>query len=155
MTTSIFPLPPLSPPVEGLLALLSAPPTATLHVPVVLTLTIRNYCSSKSANVAVQLELDSSDGFVIAGLRSARVPILMPGAEEKLIWNLIPIECGYVKMPRIRVTNIRSPTTSDMEPGTEELKGEMVKVIDARLHHAVGPSRKESAAEESGILVLP
>jgi len=84
LSTTVIPLPALQPPVEGLLALLSVPPAATLHVPISLTLTVRNYHPSRSANVIIQLELDASDGFVIAGLRSGRIPILMPGEEERL-----------------------------------------------------------------------
>jgi trafficking protein particle complex subunit 11 len=162
VSTSVFPLPSLSPPVEGLLALLSVPPTATLHVPITLTLTIRNYHPSKSANVAVQLELDASDGFVIAGLRSGRIPILMPGAEEKLTWKLIPIECGYVKVPRIKVMDLRRTPASNVESGAEEAesKSEMVKVIDVRIDHSTvpdgaGQSRMDYRAEESIVLVLP
>lgn len=159
VSTSVFPLPSLSPPVEGLLALLSVPPTATLHVPITLTLTVRNYHLCKSANVIVQLDLDASDGFVIAGLRSGRVPILMPGAEEKLTWKLIPIECGYIKVPRIKVMDLRRATASDGESGTEgaESKGEVVKIIDVWIDHrtisdAVG---EDSRAEQCSILVLP
>jgi hypothetical protein len=158
-TISAFPLPSLSPPVEGLVALMGVPPTATLHVPTTLTLTLRNYHPSRSANVTVQLELDASEGFVIAGLRSGRVPILMPGSEEKLTWELIPIECGYVKVPRIKVMDLRRAAVSETESGTEgvEAKGEVVKVIDVRIDHRTvsdGQSR-DYRSEASGILVLP
>jgi trafficking protein particle complex subunit 11 len=135
---------------------MSVPPTATLHVPVALTLTIRNYHPSKSANVAVQVELDTSDGFVIAGLRSGRVPILIPGAEETLTWELIPIECGYIKVPRIKVMDLRRAPASEGESEAES-KAEMVRVIDVRFDHAtvvdaVGQSRR---ADDGVILVLP
>jgi len=160
VSTSIYPLPSLQIPVEELLALLAVPPTATLHVPITLTLTIRNY-TSRSANIIVQLELDATDGFVVAGLRSGRVPILMPGAEEKVTWRLIPIECGHVKVPGIKVMNLRK-ASGDAESGIEA-KGEEVKVIDVRVEHKTVPdtvgqsTRIDSRAEESirSILVLP
>jgi hypothetical protein len=157
-TISTFPLPSLSPPVEGLVALMGIPPTATLHVPITLTLTLRNYHPSRSANLTVQLELDASEGFVIAGLRSGRVPILMPGSEEKLTWELIPIECGYVKVPRIKVMDLRRAAVSEAESGTEgvEAKGEMVKVIDVRIdRRMVSDGQSRDLPEVSRILVLP
>ena len=157
VATSTFPLPSFAPPIDGLLALLSIPPRATLHVPITLTLTIRNHHPSKSANIAVQLDLDASDGFVIAGLRSGRVPILLPGTEEQLTWKMIPIECGHIKVPRIKVMELRrAVTVSDVEPETEglESKGEVIKVIDVRFDHRPNPEL-DIGVEESSILVLP
>ncbi|KAF8070400.1 Foie gras liver health family 1-domain-containing protein [Lyophyllum atratum] len=134
LSTTIIPLPALEPPVEGLLALLSAPPVATLHVPVSLVLTVRNYHPSRSANVVVQLELDASDSFVVAGLRSGRIPILMPGEEEKLTWKLIPIECGHIRIPRITVMDKRPTVNTGVEPSSEAgTKGELVEIVDVRL----------------------
>lgn len=160
VSTSTFPLPSFVPPVDELLALLSVPPTAKLHVPTTLTLTIRNYHPSRSASIAIQLDLDPSDGFVIAGLRSGRVPILLPGSEEKLTWQVVPIECGYVKVPRIKVMDLRR-AVGDVETETEglESKGEVVKVIDVRFDRRipddVRQSRVDFRVEESSILVLP
>jgi trafficking protein particle complex subunit 11 len=69
-----------------------------------------------------------------SGLRNARVPVLLPGSEEKLIWN---IECGYVKVPRIKVIDGRKAISSSQdtnEPGanTEGFAGDVIKVIDLR-----------------------
>ncbi|KAG5645413.1 hypothetical protein DXG03_006237 [Asterophora parasitica] len=134
LATTVLRLPPLRPPIEGLLALLSVPPVAALHAPIPLTLTVRNYHPSRSANVVVQLELDASESFVVAGLRSGRLPILMPGEEEKLTWNLIPIECGHVRIPRVKVTDRRPIFTGGTEPTSEMVqKGELVKIVDVRL----------------------
>ncbi|GLB37359.1 putative foie gras liver health family 1 [Lyophyllum shimeji] len=160
-TTVIF-LPALEPPVEGLLALLSVPPAATLHVPISLTLAVRNYHPSRSANIVVQLELDASDAFVVAGMRSGRIPILMPGEEEKLTWRLIPIECGHVRLPRIKVIDKRPILTSDAEVASESgIRGELVRIVDTRLDRR--PVRTADAAEGDEIddggfgtvLVLP
>ncbi|KAJ7716532.1 Gryzun, putative trafficking through golgi-domain-containing protein [Mycena metata] len=139
LSTSIFPLPPLRPPIDGVIALLDVSPTAKLHVPVPLTITIRNRHPSRSANVTIQLEPDPSDGFVVAGLRSGRVPILLPGGEEKVTWRLIPVDCGYVKVPRIKIVDKRRALVSAQarEPNAEvETEGDVVKIIDVRLDRA-------------------
>ena len=97
---------------------------------------------------------------MIAGLRSGRVPILLPGSEEKLTWQVVPIECGYVKVPRIKVMDLRR-AVGDVETETEglESKGEVVKVIDVRFDRRipddVRQSRVDFRVEESSILVLP
>lgn len=171
VSTSRFPLPPLRPPTDGLVALLSVPPLAKLHVPVSLHLTIRNQHPSRSANVTVQLDPDPSDGFVVAGLRSGRVPILLPGGEEKLCWKLIPVECGYVKIPKLKVVDRRKTIASSQGiggPNAEvETEGEVVKVVDVRLdrrhqgteadgHEGVDATKPEEGADGMGtVLVLP
>ena len=135
--TSSFSLPFLRPPMDSIVALLDVAPQGTLHIPMPLTLTIRNYHSTRSANIVVQLEPDSLDGFVVSGLRNGRVPVLLPGSEEKLTWNILPIECGYVKVPRIKVTDRRnaisnSQSTNEPDANTEAFVGDMIKVIDSR-----------------------
>ncbi|TFK44945.1 Gryzun, putative trafficking through golgi-domain-containing protein [Crucibulum laeve] len=164
LSTSIFPLPQLRPPNDDLVALLNVPPTATLHSPISLDLIIRNYHSSRSANVTVQLEPDTFDGFVVAGLRSGRVPVLMPGGEEKLTWKLIPIECGYVRIPRLKVLDRRKAVAA-AQGATEgvtgaEAIGELVKVVDVRrderrISGKEGDEILESQGGPDTILVLP
>ncbi|KAG9221235.1 hypothetical protein CCMSSC00406_0008930 [Pleurotus cornucopiae] len=136
-STTIISLPFLRPPREELIALMSAPPTGQLHTPVPVTLSIRNNHPTRSANIFVQLEPDPSDGFVVAGARSARLPILMPGSEEKITWKLIPLECGYVKIPRIKVTDRRKAIASAQGiggPNAEiETEGEIIKIINVAL----------------------
>ena len=167
-STSRFPLPSLRPPADGLIALMSVPPVAKLHVPISMSLRIRNLHPSRSANVTVQLEPDPSDAFVVSGLRSGRVPILLPGGEEQLIWRLIPVECGYAKVPKIKVVDRRT-----MSSGEVESEGEVVKVVDVRWDRRaardseagnVTDARRsiESSTEDDGlaagvttILVLP
>ncbi|KAF8146870.1 Gryzun, putative trafficking through golgi-domain-containing protein [Mycena galopus ATCC 62051] len=140
LTTSVFPLPPLRPPIDELIALLDVPPTAKLHVPISLTVTIRNRHPSRSANVTIQLEPDPSDGFVVAGLRSGRVPIMLPGGEEKITWRLIPIDCGYVQVPRMKIVDKRRVIASAQglrEPNAEaETEGDLVKIVNVRLDRA-------------------
>lgn len=105
--SSRFPLPSLRPPQDGLVALLDVPTQAQLHTPTQMKLTVRNLRSAGAANVVVQVEFDPADGFVLAGLRGGRLPILLPGGEEVLTWNLVPTECGYVKVPTIKVNDRR------------------------------------------------
>lgn len=140
LSTSRLKLPPLKPPSDGLVALLKVPNTAKLHEPIPLQLTIRNGHPTKSANIIVQLEPDPiTDGFVVAGLRSGRLPILIPGGEEEVRWNLIPVECGWVQVPKIKVMNRRPPFPSPQ--GQEaELEGENVDIVDVRWDSRSGES---------------
>jgi trafficking protein particle complex subunit 11 len=170
-STSIFPLPSLHPPVDDLVALLGVAPRARLHQPIPLTLSIRNRHPSRSANVFVQLETEATDAFVVAGLRTGRVPVLLPGTEETLTWNLIPVECGYVKIPRIKVTNRRKSTANAGDAGAgAESDGVPVKIVDTRIEQRPSlpitsvqdgqetEQEKAQSIEESriaSILVLP
>ena len=44
----------------------------------------------------------------MAGIRNGRLPSLISGAEEKIVWQLIPLECGpSVSLPIIKVTDSR------------------------------------------------
>lgn len=161
-------LPALRPPTDGLIALLNVPPAAKLHIPSLMSLTIRNQHPSRSANITVQLDPDPTDGFVVAGLRSGRMPILMPGAEEKVSWRIIPIECGYIKVPKIKVVDRRRAIASSQGiggPNAEvETEGEAVKVVDVRLDQRLEQdvSDVQRTTESEGdqyrvgrILVLP
>ncbi|KAF9529733.1 glutathione transferase omega-1 [Crepidotus variabilis] len=139
LTTSYFALPTLRPPVDSLVALLDTPPKAKLHQPVSLTLRIRNYHSSRSANVTVHLEPETLEAFVVSGLRNGRVPVLLPGSEEILVWQMIPLECGYLKVPRIRVIDRRKSIAgpagqalSEAAGNAEGSAGELVQVIVLR-----------------------
>ncbi|EIM80572.1 uncharacterized protein STEHIDRAFT_67962 [Stereum hirsutum FP-91666 SS1] len=133
---STFPLPILQPPLGGLVALLSIPSSAKLHRPFQASLTIRNHHPTRTATVSVQLEPDATtDAFLVAGLRSGRIPILMPGAEEKLTWTFIPVECGFVRIPKMFVTDKRlaEPRSEDVlkAPSQDEV-GKPVRIIDTR-----------------------
>lgn len=162
-----FALPALMIPQDELIALLDVPSFAKLHVSTPIHLTVRNQHSSRSANVTVTLDLDPSDAFIVAGLRNGRLPILLPGSEEKLSWNLIPIECGHVKIPRIKVVDVRRaalPSQGVGVPSTEvDVEGDGVKVVDVRADWDT--ARVQSAGDgavaipqqdgASTILVLP
>ena len=136
LCTSQFSLPNLRPPHTGIIALLDLPSFAKLHAPVYARMTLRNHHPSRSASLTVQLEPDANDAFLIAGQRKALVPMLLPGAEAQLVWSLIPMECGFVRVPKIQVVDKRKagllapPTDNDL-PATEE-EGTSVRVFDLR-----------------------
>ncbi|KAG1737900.1 Gryzun, putative trafficking through golgi-domain-containing protein [Suillus paluster] len=159
-----FALPTLVVPQDGLIALLDLPSAATLHVSTPIHLTVRNRHPSRSANVTVTLDLDPSDAFIVAGLRNGRLPILLPGSEERLSWNLIPIECGHVKIPHIKVMDVRravQPSHGAGVPSTEvDVEGEAIKVVDLRADWNTVSAGNNSVATPqqdgtSTILVLP
>jgi hypothetical protein len=162
-----FALPTLMLPRDGLIALLDVPSTAKLHVPMLVRLTVRNQHPSRSANVTATLDLDPSDAFIVAGLRNGRLPILLPGSEERLLWNMIPVECGHVKLPRIKVMDVRHaapPSQGAGVPSTEvDVEGEVIKVVDVRANWRTGSTQDAgensvAIAHQDGvstILVLP
>ena len=161
-----FLLPPLRPPSDGLIALLDAPTAARLHVAIPLRLTIRNRHPTRSANVTVQLEPEGSEAFIVAGLRHGRMPILLPGAEESVTWNLIPVECGLVRVPNIRVLDRRSAVQIAQQQGEQtQPEGEEVKIVDVRWESRPegGEAAQESPvakarmgkASDAFVLVLP
>lgn len=120
-STSIIALPPLRPPTETLVALLDMPPVGKLHVPFQITLQVRNYHPTRSANIVVSMESEPSiDSFIVSGLRSGRLPIMLPGTEERLLWTLVPMETGYHKIPEIKVLDARS----DIQPNPMMSKGQ-------------------------------
>ena len=137
LSKSVFQLPQLQPPEDGLIALLDVPTTANLHAPIPIRMIIRNRRPTRSANVVVQVEFDPTDAFVLAGLRAGRVPILLPGSEEILTWNAVPVECGYARLPRIKVTDRRQrmvalPGAAPSEGSAAEGEGEPIRVVDMR-----------------------
>lgn len=150
-----------------MVALLEVPSVAKLHTPLSLNLSIRNYNQTLSANILCQLETDNADSFVVSGLRSGRIPILLPGAEEKMTWRLIPMECGHLQLPKLRVFNrrkaavpVQTQGNADGAAGGDE--GEIVEIVDIRqdrrLGSEAGQNSKAGREESSGqmsILVLP
>jgi hypothetical protein len=114
----------------------------------------------------VQLEPDTADAFLVAGQRSARVPTLLPGAEAQLLWSLVPIECGFVRVPKIRVVDKRrvgSTSLTEQQPPVMEDEGIPVRVVDLRRHERfeVGDATVEETPNDvdgegiGPILVLP
>jgi trafficking protein particle complex subunit 11 len=126
---------------------------ARLHIPLTMKLVVRNHHPSRAANIAVQLDPDISDGFVVTGLRNGRISILLPGAECSLLWKLIPIECGFVPVPKLKVMDLRKVATTPQNPediATEttaenEAFGDAVKIVDVRWDGRDESGRKDNA----------
>ena len=126
-------------------------------------MTIRNGDPSRTAVVTVHLEPDPSDGFVVAGLRSGRLPMLLPETEATLDWKLIPVECGFAKVPKIKVIDRRkaiippgqeSPVPPP-EPGSDA-EGDMVRLVDVRWDGRTESGEEVRAAGDIGsVLILP
>ncbi|KZV68255.1 hypothetical protein PENSPDRAFT_25100 [Peniophora sp. CONT] len=129
--TSIFKLPSLIPPRDGLIALLSLPASAKLHASAPAELTVRNLHNSRTADVHISLETDATDGLLVAGPRISRIPALLPGQEIRLAWSLLPLECGRIRAPRIRVVDRRKRMVDGVMPAVED-EGVLVRVVDLR-----------------------
>jgi hypothetical protein len=170
LSTSRYPLPSLRPPTEGLIALLNIPPTAKLHVPTTIHLTIRNHHPTRSAVVSVHLEPDpvagdaSGQTFAVAGPRSACVPVLLPGGgEETVVWRLVPMVCGRVEVPRVRVVERRRVTVGAGERAEGAVEGVegagdgvRVRVVDVgREERGEGERGGGSGEEGCVVLVVP
>jgi len=163
LPTTRFLLPPLKPPTDELIALLDLPSTGKLHVPMIMKLITRNNHPSRTAVVTVHLEPDASDGFVVAGLRSGRIPMLLPETEATLSWKLIPVECGFVKVPRIKVIDRRKaiippgqePPIPAPEPGSDA-EGDIVKLVDVRWDGRSESGEEARAVGDVGnVLIVP
>jgi len=96
--------------------------------------------------------------------------MLLPGDEERVFWKLIPVECGYIKLPKIKVTDRRKALASAQGIGGPdaqvETEGEPVKIVDVRVERrmtvksltAAGQQVHESPILQGGlaaVLVLP
>lgn len=162
LSTTKFALPPLKPPADELVALLDLPSTGKLHVPMIMKLTTRNNDPSRTAVVTVHLEPDPSDGFVVAGLRSGRLPMLLPETESTVSWKLIPVECGFVKVPKIKVLDRRKAIVLPgqeppvpLEPGSDA-EGDIVKLVDVRWdRRPEGGEEARAAGNIGSVLILP
>ena len=150
--TSRFRLPSLRPPTDGLLTLLSIPRVARLHCPISMYFMIRYHHPTRSVNITVQLDPDPTDWFVVVGIRNGRVPILLPGAEERLTWQLILLECGHIALPHLKVMDRCRALGGVGFDAEEESQGDMVKVVDVREMRLDQPlaSREHSMLEEAG-----
>ena len=139
------------PPSDGLIALLHVPPLGYLHQPFPLELVIRNSHPARSACPAVSIEFEQSESFVVAGVRNARLPLLVPGAEEKVIWNLIPLECGpSVPLPRIRVVDKRRDDEKrEGAIAEDDMVADDVPVIDVRNDRRRAGSEPVNKADDS------
>ena len=128
-------IPPIKPAPKRLAAVLRAPPIAFLHNPISLELIVRNHHPTRTALLSVSLDTsvppdNNTEGFFVAGIRSARIPLLLPGKEEKVQWRLIPVMCGdEVMLPKIRVVNVRNSSRVEEDEGQTNVAEEPVPLV--------------------------
>ena len=147
LATTCIPLPRLSIPRDSVDALLELPATGMLHVPLSVTIKIRNRHSWRTADVYLQVE--PSDHFVLSGLRSGSLPVLLAGSEEHLAFNLIPVSCGTVRLPTFKLLD-RRKENQGRESGEGIEVERTVSVIDARIEE-----RNENGEEIRLMVCLP
>jgi trafficking protein particle complex subunit 11 len=128
-------LPDLKPPTFGLTILIDPPATASLHIPFTLDVKVRNNDPHRSADLNFALE--PAEGFVTAGFRNGALPLLLPGTEEFLSFNLVPISIGNVKLPifKIQQTLKEEPAAPRSESETNARTSavvDTVPVVDKR-----------------------
>ena len=147
----------------GLVALLQVPPIGRLHEPMGVVLVVRNESLVRTGNVSVSVvgmggpgsgeaEGDGASGsqqqqqFVVAGIKNGRLGVVLPGEEVRVEWVVVPLECGYLKVPRVRVLDWRGVG----EGGS----GEEVEVFDSGRYFG---NEKEGNVDGDvgGVLVLP
>jgi len=134
----VVPLPNLHPPHFGVTVLIEPPAVAKLHVP--FTLPIKLWNGNKYRTAELSFFLEPTDGFVVAGLKSATLPLLLPETAEELTFNVIPINVGVLRLPHFKV-NLRTlpqkgQEESDVQRSTDTLggagTGEIVESVDMR-----------------------
>jgi len=133
-TTTLLSLPDLTPPTFGLTVLIDPPATTKLHKLFTLDVRIRNNDPHRSADLSFTLE--PAEGFVTAGLRSGVLPLLLPGTEEYLSFNLVPVSVGNVKLPLFKLQQAskeESAPRSEFEANARVTSNaDIVPVVDKR-----------------------
>ena len=77
-----------------------------------------------------------------------------------MTWSLILIECGYIKVPRVRVVDYRGNSgTVDGAVGEREGEGdgggELVRVVDVRFEQSRRVGEETGQVDVGMVLVLP
>jgi len=98
-------------------------------MPVKCSLSLHNTNSQSTARV--QLRAEQNDSFIIDGLRQGVLPIMVPEAVIVLEFVLIPLACGSLSIPDIRVWDIRE-YVKEGEQSAEEQLGREIRVVDSR-----------------------
>ena len=149
--TTRIALPTLKPPFDGLRAVLHVPPLVYLHQPFTLELVITNRHPTRTACPSISVEPESSssssgpsqpatDSFVIAGMRAGRLPVLIPSAETRASWRLIPLETGTaVRLPNIKVRDLRTIVSAPQREREQ-----------AQVQQSEAPSDKDNGGTNAG-----
>lgn len=131
-TTTTLSLPELKPPVFGLTVFIEPPASTKLHTSFTLDVRVRNNDPHRSADLNYVLE--PAEGFVIAGFRAGTLPLLLPGTEESLSFNLIPINAGHIKLPVFKIQQIlkEEPVSDPEAAGRTGAIVDIIPVVDKR-----------------------
>ncbi|KAG8930220.1 hypothetical protein FRC01_003141 [Tulasnella sp. 417] len=176
-STSRLSFPALRPPADTVIGIVSVPPSATLHRPFPVKLTIQNRQSTRSADLILSTESTPAaegGGFILAGPKQCRLPTLLPNSSVEVKFNVVPMVCGVGKLPGFKLLDRRGATGEEpsSSTGEETIKFESVQVVDERLDArdeegadlllyvpgAVNPAggrKLEARREGVSILVLP
>ncbi|KAG8955611.1 hypothetical protein FRC04_007602 [Tulasnella sp. 424] len=179
-STSRLSFPAFRPPVDTIIGIVRVPPSATLHRPFPVTLTIQNRQSTRSADLILSTESTPAaegGGFIIAGPKQCRLPTLLPNSSVEVKFNVVPMVCGVGKLPGFKVLDRRGAGGDDgpggaVTTGEETIKLEAVQIVDEGLDSrdeegvdlllyvpgAAGPgggSKLEAKRDGVSLLVLP
>ena len=89
--------------------------------------------------------------------------MLLPEMETTLCWKLIPVECGFAKVPKIKVVDRRKAIVPpgqeafmpSPEPGSDA-EGDIVKLVDVRWEgRNEGGEEARAAGDIGSVLILP
>ncbi|KAF8514641.1 Foie gras liver health family 1-domain-containing protein [Hysterangium stoloniferum] len=122
-------LPQLSVSQDSMVALLELPAAGVPHLPITIKLRLRNHHPWRTADIHLQLE--PSDNFVVSGLRSGNLPVLLAGSEESLSFNIIPVSCGIARLPTFKLFDRRKETQE--RQSHEGAEGARIPTIDSRV----------------------
>jgi hypothetical protein len=149
---------------SGLVALLQVPAIGKLHKPMNVLLIVRNESLGRTANVSVSVGMGGGSGsgeaegeggaagasgsqqlqqFALAGIKNGRLGVVLPGEEVRVEWVVVPLECGYLRVPKVKVLDWR---------GGGGGEGEEVEIFDFGKY----AGREIGSVDDVGsVLVLP
>lgn len=144
--TTRFPLPGSSVPEDDIQAVLEIPAQGTLHTPFTASLRIRNKHPWRTADIHLQLE--PSENFVVSGLRNGVLPILLAGNEDCIVFNLIPMMSGTVRLPTFKLFDRRKETLGvQSDTNLEPQYNGQISVLDSRVQE------RDARGNEIGLMV--
>lgn len=128
-STSTMSLPSLlAPQSTDIVAVLHTPSKLHLHQPATMLLTLRNPASSgRTANIMVSLE--PSEQYVASGLKGGRVGIIPPGEDTEIRWRIVPMECGWIGPPIVRLMDVREDEVEDGKGKPIAVHPEVEKIL--------------------------
>ncbi|GJJ08598.1 hypothetical protein Clacol_002817 [Clathrus columnatus] len=141
-------IPPFAAQPDSVHAVLELPATGILHVPFIAILRILNQHPWKTFDGYFQLE--PSDHFVVSGLRSGALPLVVGGCEERIPFKLIPVSCGIIQLPAFQITDRRKG------PAAREQEGAVKRypVIDGRIEERGQDVKTDNLTSDKGRIFM-